>query len=85
MNRITVGIVMALLLGGCASEPRHLDAQFGSSVTAAIQAQTLNPGAGDDSTPVMSMDGQKAAGTLEAYRRDVQKKTQVRDVINLGN
>lgn len=85
MNRITVGIAIALLLGGCTSEPKHLDAQFGSSVRDTIAAQTLNPGAGDDTTPVMSMDGRKAAGTLEAYRQDVQKKIQVRDVINIGD
>jgi len=80
MNRITVGIAIALLLGGCASEPRQLDAKFGSSVSATIEAQTLNPYAGVDGTPVMGMDGQKAAGTLEAYRQDVQKKIQVHDI-----
>jgi PBP1b-binding outer membrane lipoprotein LpoB len=85
MKRITVGIAIALLIGGCASEPRHLDSKFGSSVSAAIEAQTLNPSAGDNTTPVMSMDGKKAAGNLEAYRRDVQKKTQVQNIINIGN
>jgi type IV pilus biogenesis protein CpaD/CtpE len=83
MNRITVGIAI-LLLGGCASEPSHLDAQFGSSVAAAIEAQTLNPDAGSDTTPVMSMDGRKAASTLEAYRQDVPQKIQVRDIIDVG-
>ena len=85
MNRITVGIAIALLLGGCASEPKNLDAKFGSSVSAAIEAQTLNPNAGVDNTPVMSMDGRKAAGTLEAYRQDVQKKIQVQDINKFGN
>lgn len=84
MNRITVGIAIALLLGGCTGAPRHLDDSFGSSVRATIAAQTLNPSAGDDTTPVRSMDGQKAAGTLEAYRKDVQKKTEIHNVIHIG-
>lgn len=86
MNRLITGILMVLLIGGCvSSEPKRLDAAFGSSVASMIEAQTLNPHAADaDSSPVMGMDGQKAAGNLEAYRQDVQKKTEVRDVINIG-
>jgi type IV pilus biogenesis protein CpaD/CtpE len=84
MNKITAVIVLVVLLGGCTSEPKHLDSKFGSSVRSTIAAQTLNPSAGDDATPIRSMDGQKAAGTLEAYRKDVQRKIQVHDVVNMS-
>ena len=86
MNRLVTGILMVLLIGGCvSSEPKRLDAAFGSSVANMIEAQTLNPHAADvGPSPVMGMDGQKAEGNLEAYRQDVQKKTEVRDVINVG-
>ena len=85
MNRLVTGLLTALLIAGCASEPRHLDASFGSSMAATIEAQTLNPyAAAAGPEPVMGMDGEKAAGNLEAYRQDVQKKTEVQNVINIG-
>ena len=86
MIRHTAVILMVLLIGGCTSSvPRHLDASFGQSVTANIEAQTLNPYAVySEPSPVTSMDGEKAAGNLEAYRKDVQKKTEVQNVINIG-
>lgn len=85
MNRIITIMVSLLLLGGCTGTPRNLDASFGNSVRSTIEMQTLNPyAAAGGPKPVMSMDGEKAAGNLEAYRQDVQKKLQVRDVVNVG-
>ena len=85
MNRVVTVILMVLLTGGCASEPSRLDAAFGSSVENMIEAQTMNSYASTGETrPVTGMDGKKAEGNLEAYRQDVQKKTQVQNVINIG-
>lgn len=85
MKRLITGILV-ILIGGCASvEPQRLDAAFGSSVNHMIQAQTLNPNASDgEPRPIYGMDGKKAEGNLEAYRKDVQKKTEVQNVINIG-
>ena len=86
MKRLTAGLLIALLLGGCSiSAPRQLEASFGQSVAATIEAQTMNPYAVySESMPVTGMDGEKAISNLEAYRRDVQKKTEVTNVINIG-
>jgi Flp pilus assembly protein TadD len=87
MKRILAGVSMALLIGGCVtSEPTRLDARFGDSVASMIEAQTYNPAAANDpeSRPVMAMDGVKAQGNLEAYRRDVPNKPEVHDIRDLG-
>jgi len=86
MKHFLAGTLIVLFIGGCASsEPRQLDAAFGDSVTGMIEGQTYNPyAAAAGSDPVMSIDGQKSEGNLEAYRQDVQKKTQVQNVINIG-
>lgn len=84
MNKSITVILTVLLISGCASEPSRLDAAFGSSVSSMIEAQTLNPYAGaGDVKPVMGMDGKKAEGNLEAYRQDVQKKTEIQNIINI--
>jgi len=86
MKQFLAGALTVLLIGGCAnSEPRRLDAEFGNSIAGMIEGQTYNPhAAAAGSEPVMGMDGRKAEGNLEAYRKDVQKKTQVHNVINIG-
>jgi hypothetical protein len=86
MKHFLAGTLVVLFIGGCASsEPRHLDAQFGNSVAGMIEGQTYNPyAAAAGPEPVMGLDGEKSEGNLEAYRRDVQKKTQVQNVINIG-
>lgn len=87
MKRLLAGVSIALLIGGCVSvEPERLDAQFGRSVASMIEAQTYNPAAANDpeSRPVMAMDGVKAQGNLDAYRRDVPNKPEVHDIRDLG-
>jgi hypothetical protein len=85
MKQLLAGTLIVLSIGGCASAPRNLDAAFGDSVNGMIEGQTYNPyAAATGPDPVMSLDGEKAQGNLEAYRRDVQKKTQVQNVINIG-
>jgi len=86
MKHFLAGALIVLSIGGCASSaPRQLDAQFGNSVAGMIEGQTYDPyAAATGSEAVMGMDGEKAAGNLEAYREDVQKKTQVQNVINIG-
>ena len=86
MKRLTAGLLIALLLASCSiSAPRQMEASFGQSVAATIEAQTMNPYAAySESRPVLGMDGEKAIGNLNAYREDVQKKTEVTNVINIG-
>jgi len=87
MKRLLAGVSMAMLIGGCVtSEPTRLDAQFGNSVASMIEGQTYNPAAASDpeSRPVMAMDGVKAQGNLDAYRRDGPNKPEVHDSRDLG-
>lgn len=58
------------LVGGCASDPANLDARFGESVEQTIVHQTYNPDASqtNESRTVTTLDGQKAAKTLDNYR-----------------
>ena len=70
---LVIALVMGLA-GGCASQPDHLDAKFGTSVKQSIVQQIYNPGASqaNESRTVTSLDGQKAAKTLEKYRTGEQ-------------
>jgi hypothetical protein len=63
-------LLLALLasLGGCAGKTPRLDRQFGSAVTAARQAQIINP-APPASLAVNGLDGQASKSAYEAYQQ----------------
>ncbi len=64
-------LVVGGVLGGCAND-NLTDPDFGNSVRAMIALQTAHPGRGTS-----GLDGEKAAKTLEEYRKDVAKPQKV--------
>lgn len=64
-------LVSVLSMTGCAdwnSTPVVLDDNFGYAVITMQKNQTLNPEAGLTPEPVLSYDGQKGEGVIDAYR-----------------
>ena len=80
--------LLVMLFEGCTAvgEPKRLDAAFGQSVTSMIRAQTYDLQAADstESRPVLELDGDKAQGSLDAYRKDIAKPQEIKNVINIG-
>ncbi len=83
MNKITLTLLLGLL-AACASNTPNYDAKFGDAVRAARQAQTLNPGAGSDSDPVMGLDAQAAVKAQERYQESFKTPPKTFDVTNIG-
>lgn len=74
------GIVLAAALtAGCASGPTRVEADYGNSVRAMRQAQTLDPvaAAAPDTSPVTTTDGQRMENALKSYRENVGQQTTV--------
>lgn len=61
-----------LLLSGCAQDNAVVEQDFGSAVRHMIAVQTANPG-----SSAYGLDGQKAALTLDKYRKDVANPKEV--------
>jgi len=71
---LLTGIVMAIALTtGCASGPTRVEEDYGNSVRAMRQAQTMDPVAAAtvDTTPITSTDGQRMENVLKTYRQSV--------------
>lgn len=60
------GPTILLLLSGCAQDNAVVEQDYGIAVRHMIAVQTANPG-----SSAYGLDGQKAALTLDKYRRDV--------------
>lgn len=77
------------LCAACASGPTRVEEDFGNSVRAMRQAQTLDPvaAAAPDLTPVEGTDGQRMENALNTYRTTVGDPAAVSESIefDIGN
>ncbi len=83
---LLTGIVMAIALTtGCASGPTRVEADYGNSVRAMLQAQTLDPvaAATPDTTAITTTDGQRMENVLREHRTRVSKPTVQTDVFDV--
>lgn len=72
-----LGVGAAALLTGCVAEPSAVEADFGSSVRAMIEAQTVR-----SDTPTPTLEGKKSQKVLRVYRENVSAPEEVsQDVI----
>lgn len=69
----TTVVTLSALTTGCASGPDRVADDFGNSVRAMRQAQTMDPTTIDnpDMTPVSYTDGQRMENALKSYRENV--------------
>ena len=76
MTTVIASFLVVGLLAGCASGPDRSERDFGNSVRAMTQAQTLDPVAArnPDMTPVTLTDGQRIENVLDNYREDVSRR-----------
>ena len=86
-NLCAVGIIPIILLTACAdwqSEPVVVDDNFGYAVRSMVKNQTLYPEHGQNDDPLMSLDGQKAEGVIEAYRSGpVEEQSKAKERVEL--
>lgn len=75
---------MAVALAGCASTTPQYDSRFGDAVRHNLQAQVLNPSAGQASASAAELDANTARAGLQRYRDSFKTPPPVINVINLG-
>ena len=82
---ITVLSIASMVLTGCNSEPKRVEADYGNSVTQMIQASTYNPeaAASTESKPVIGMDGKRSISTLDAMQTDTERVEDFDDVFDI--
>ena len=82
---ISMLMMASVLLTGCNSEPKRVEADYGNSVTQMVQAATYNPeaAASTESIPVMGMDGKRSIRTLDALQADTERVDKFEDILNI--
>jgi len=70
--QVVTGLLFLTLMTGCAewnSAPVVVQQNFGNAVNNMVKNQTLYPEHGQNDNPILSLDGQKAQGVINAYRQ----------------
>jgi len=82
---VTLLAMTGLVLTGCISEPKRLEADYGNSVSQMVQAATYDPeaAASTESKPVMGMDGKRAISSLDAMQTDTERVEDFDDVFDI--
>ena len=78
-------VMASVVLTGCNSEPKRVEADYGNSVTQMVQAATYDPeaAASTESVPVIGMDGKRAIRTLDALQTDTERVEKFEEILNI--
>jgi hypothetical protein len=71
------GLLFLTVMTGCAewnSVPVVVDENFGHAFNNMVKNQTLYPEHGQNDDPILTLDGQKAQGVINAYRMPAEEK-----------
>lgn len=79
-----MALAIAALLGGCASSAPNYEARFGESVRQTLNAQVIDPKAGESPDQAMGLDGGAAREAVQRYRDSFKAPPPVVNVINIG-
>ena len=85
-NRLILSalVLTTALAAGCSTGPTRVEDDFGNSVRAMRQAQTMDAvaAAAPDTTPITSTDGQRMENALKSYRESVGQPQAIREDFN---
>jgi len=82
-NPALAGILIALVLSvGCASQP--LEENWGTAFDLTMEAQVLDPDAGQCADPVTGLDGEAASSEMKKYRKSFTKEQKASAQENRG-
>lgn len=84
MSKKSIGVIVAGLglLAGCVSIHPQVDQHHGQAVTAAMDAQILNPQASHNA--VAGIDGRAGKETMDRYVESFKSPPPTINVINIG-
>lgn len=82
--QITTVIMLAGVLSACVETAPRYEAEFGNATRATLNAQIINPDAGNNPDPVAGLDGQAANDALENYQKSFAEPKPAENVFNIG-
>ena len=82
--QITSVITLIGLLTACAEPAPRYEAEFGNATRATLNAQIINPDAGNNPDPVAGLDGRAARDAINNYQKSYAQPEKPQNVFNIG-
>ena len=82
--QITSVITLIGLLTACAEPAPRYEAEFGNATRATLNAQIINPDAGNNPDPVAGLDGRAAHDVINNYQKSYAQPEKPQNVFNIG-
>lgn len=83
LNFTTLLIVASALIA-CAEPAPRLEAEFGNSTRATLNAQIINPNASNNPNPVAGLDGRAARDAIQNYQKSFTKPEPTTNTFTIG-
>lgn len=86
MTKYYVMFVMlgSTVLAGCVEPAPRVEAEFGNATRATLNAQIINPEAGENPDTVTGMDGRAARDAVDNYQRSFSNPKPSPNVFKIG-
>ena len=82
--KIAAALTLAGGLTACVETAPRYEAEFGNATRATLNAQIVNPDAGNNLDPVAGLDGQAAIDALENYQKSFAEPKPIENSFNIG-
>ena len=82
--KIATILATAAMLSACVEPAPRYEAEFGNATRATLNAQIINPEAGNNPDPVTGLDGRAARDAINNYQKSYAKPEKPQNVFNIG-
>lgn len=86
MTTLKIATILALVgpLTACVEPAPRYEAEFGNATRATLNAQIINPDAGNNPDPVAGLDGRAARDAVNNYQKSFAQPEPTENVFNIG-
>lgn len=81
---LATALTLVGVLTACVEPAPRYEAEFGNATRATLNAQIINPDAGNNPDPVAGLDGRAARDAINNYQKSYAKPEKPQNVFNIG-
>jgi type IV pilus biogenesis protein CpaD/CtpE len=82
--QVTTLLVLTGVQIACVEQAPRFEAEFGNATRATLNAQIINPDAGNNPDPVAGLDGRAARDAINNYQKSFAQPEPTPNVFNIG-
>ena len=82
--QLATALTLASVLTACVETAPRYEAEFGNATRATLNAQIINPDAGNNPDPVAGLDGRAARDAINNYQKSFAEPKPTENGFNIG-